>query len=121
MHISVLVVEDDPVIRDDVRKLLEGAGYVVRCASGVDEALHVLTTLARPCILLWDAMTCGGDLTLLDLATREGVHVTTLPVTVASMNRDATRARRPLKTLVCKEAILRIVEEHCPREAARPV
>ena len=120
MSLSVLVVEDDPGIRDDVRILLEDAGYVVHCAVSADEALRILTGIPRPCILLWDAVTPGNDLTMLDHATREGVHVATLPVAIASMRGDTSRTRRPVKTLVSRNAILSVVRELCPASAFGP-
>jgi CheY-like chemotaxis protein len=113
MSISVLVVEDQADIRDAVTKLLERAGYVVHGAENPDRALDVLRSLPRPCILLWDALTPRQSLTMVDQATLEGVHVASLPVSVASVH-SAGSPRQVAKRLTSEEAVLAIVQEHCP-------
>lgn len=42
MSVTVLVVDDDPQIRDLVRKYLANAGYTVLTAASGDEVSHVL-------------------------------------------------------------------------------
>jgi CheY-like chemotaxis protein len=118
MRLSILVVEDDSTIRDEVRTLLESAGYDVHCVADPKEALGLLGGAPPPCILLWDAL-MGYDLAVVDHATRNGIPVATLPITIAAATRAATRAARGLvKTLVCKKAILSLVREHCPQPAS---
>jgi CheY-like chemotaxis protein len=113
MTISILVVEDQTGIRDRVRQLLEGEGYVVHTADGPDEAMALLQRLPRPCLLFWDAVTPRQSLTMVDHATMEGVHVAALPVSVLSM-RLATHPDAVTKRLTSEEAILAIVRKHCP-------
>jgi CheY-like chemotaxis protein len=113
MSISVLVVEDQAHIRDAITRLLERAGYVVHCAEDPDLAIDMLRRLPRPCILLWDAMTPRQSLTMVDQATLEGVHVASLPVSVASV-QHAGSPRQVAKRLTSEEAVLAIVQEHCP-------
>jgi len=113
MTISVLVVEDQADIRDAVKELLEGEGYVVHCAVDADEAIDLLALLPRPCLLLWDAMTPRQSLTMVDQATLEGVHVAALPVSVATVH-EAGSLRTITKRLTSESAILSILEEHCP-------
>jgi CheY-like chemotaxis protein len=112
MSVSVLVVEDQADIRDAVRALLEGAGYVVHCAENPDKALEMLRWLPRPCMLLWDAMTPRQSLTMVDHATMEGVHVASLPVSVATVH--VAGAREVKKRITSEDAILSLVQEHCP-------
>lgn len=54
---QILVVDDDPMIRDVIAELLEEEGYVVvRAANGM-EALNILQQHAvLPCIILLDLM-----------------------------------------------------------------
>jgi two-component system, OmpR family, response regulator CpxR len=116
MSISILVVEDYSELRDAVRDLLEDEGYEVHCASDPDEAMALLKRLPRPCILLWDALTSRHSLSMVDQATLNGVHVATLPVTLASIGPVGS-LRRMAKRLTSTDAILSIVREHCPLEA----
>ncbi len=56
MTSTVLVVDDEPDIREVVHIALTDAGYVVReCGDGL-EALNLLTTSAEPLIVLLDLM-----------------------------------------------------------------
>jgi CheY-like chemotaxis protein len=113
MSISVLIVEDDVEIRNEVRRLLEGAGYFVHCAENADQALDLLGHMGRPCLLLWDAITPRSTPTMLNKAMLQGVHVATLPVSVESV-RVPGSAPVAAKRLASPEAILSIVREHCP-------
>jgi CheY-like chemotaxis protein len=49
---TVLVVEDEPSIRDLAREFLEGLGYSVLCAAGGEEALSLAARLEGPIHLL---------------------------------------------------------------------
>jgi CheY-like chemotaxis protein len=52
----VLVVDDDPDIRDALCELLEDEGYRVVSASNGQEALVYLKTREPPCVILLDLM-----------------------------------------------------------------
>ncbi|MBZ5715064.1 response regulator [Nannocystis pusilla] len=52
----VLVVEDDKDIRETMGLVLEGEGYEVVTAPNGKEALQLLQTGLRPCIVLLDLM-----------------------------------------------------------------
>jgi CheY-like chemotaxis protein len=51
---TVLVVDDEPDIRDSLRDVLEDEGYRVRLACNGVEALAELKTLPRPCAVILD-------------------------------------------------------------------
>jgi len=54
---GILVVDDDPDIRDSLREVLEDEGYEVACVGSGQEALHHLkTTTPQPCVILLDLM-----------------------------------------------------------------
>jgi CheY-like chemotaxis protein len=53
---GILVVDDDPDIRESLREVLEDEGYAVTCVSNGREALDHLRTSARPCVILLDLM-----------------------------------------------------------------
>jgi CheY-like chemotaxis protein len=116
MSVSILLVEDTAELRDAVRTLLEKEGYVVHCAENPDEALDLLSRLPRPCILLWDAITPRQSLSMVDQAMLDGVHVASLPVSLASARTAGSTRRKMAKRLTSEEAILSIVREHCPLE-----
>jgi two-component system, OmpR family, response regulator CpxR len=116
MSISVLVIEDQAALRDAVRVLLEGAGYVVYCAENPIEALGVLARVSPPCIVLWDTLGPTHDFALVDEAIRRGVQVATLPVSVGPSR--AADVQASTKRLTSHEAILSIVREHCPKAVA---
>jgi DNA-binding NtrC family response regulator len=48
--VSILVVDDDPVVRSSCRKILEGEGHRVRLCTSAAEALEELSR--EPCQLL---------------------------------------------------------------------
>jgi CheY-like chemotaxis protein len=54
---GILVVDDDPDIRDSMREVLEDEGYKVSCVGNGREALdHLKTASPRPCVILLDLM-----------------------------------------------------------------
>jgi CheY-like chemotaxis protein len=52
----ILLVEDDPAMRDAVVELLEGEGYAVRCAANGRQALELLARSETPSLILLDLM-----------------------------------------------------------------
>ncbi len=57
---KILVVEDEPSLRDIIRRTLEGERYVVECAADYPSALRKLDDYEYDCILL-DIMLPGGS------------------------------------------------------------
>jgi CheY-like chemotaxis protein len=112
------VVEDDPRLQAAVTNLLTNEGYEVHCVEDPDEAIGALDRLPRPCILLWDALTPRHGLSMLDRATLDGVHIATLPVTLAFEPAAGSSGRRTVKRLTSEEAILSVVREYCPAKEA---
>ena len=60
-HGGILVVDDDPDIRDSLREVLEDEGYTVECVSNGREALDYLKATREsgklhPCVILLDLM-----------------------------------------------------------------
>lgn len=51
---TVLVVDDEPDIRDSLKDALGDEGYAVLGASNGQEALRLLPTLRRPCAIILD-------------------------------------------------------------------
>ncbi len=69
---SILVVEDDPVVRRLVRRMLQQTGYDVEEAAGVADLRGKLTELARPDLVLSDVvMPDGSGLTTAEMIRRQ--------------------------------------------------
>ena len=84
---TVLVVDDDPGIRESVTEVLSSEGYrVLEAADGV-EALQRLDQLGEPCVVLLDlAMPRMNGLELLTELSRRGEAAARVPVLVMSAN-----------------------------------
>jgi two-component system, OmpR family, response regulator CpxR len=112
----VLVVDDDPDIRETLRFVLEDAGYPVYLAENGKEALELLAaTEPRPGLILLDLMMpiMSGDEVLRAL---KAVHaLATIPVTVvtASGAPKPKEASGMLKKPLDLDALLRVVKNNC--------
>jgi CheY-like chemotaxis protein len=53
---GILVVDDDPDIRDSLKEVLEDEGYTVNSVANGREALEYLRGGQRPCVILLDLM-----------------------------------------------------------------
>lgn len=53
---GVLLVEDDPDLRQDLAYLIQYEGYTVTTAANGREALDCLCTMQRPCVIILDLM-----------------------------------------------------------------
>jgi CheY-like chemotaxis protein len=54
---GILVVDDDPDIRESLREVLEDEGYEVRCVGNGRDALDFLKAASpQPCVILLDLM-----------------------------------------------------------------
>jgi CheY-like chemotaxis protein len=51
---TVLIVDDEPELRDTLRDVLQDEGYAVAVASNGKEALAALPSLRRPCAIILD-------------------------------------------------------------------
>ena len=112
----VLVVDDDPDIRETLRFVLEDAGYSVYLAENGKEALDLLTKIEPPPgLILLDLMMpiMSGDEMLRAL---KAVHaLAAIPVTIvtasgAPMPREASSM---LKKPLDLDALLRVVAKNC--------
>ena len=78
----LLVVEDEPLVRTDMRELLEEAGYTVREAPSADEALRLLESDGIDVVLTDIQM--PGTYNGLDLAWMVRTFWPHIPVVVTS-------------------------------------
>ena len=53
---TILIIEDDDLIRDTLKATLEFEGFTVATAENGQRALELLSSLNRPCLILLDLM-----------------------------------------------------------------
>lgn len=111
----VLVVDDDPEIREATTNLLESAGYKTCQASNGREALDLLARMPHPCLILLDMLmpVMNGAEFCEKLAAQH--TLATLPVViVAGIHGFQPRgARGLLRKPVSADLLLRVVAEFC--------
>ena len=81
---EVLVVDDEPDIRETVRTILESEGYRVRIASNGREALDLMRQGSPPGLVLLDLMMPEMDGYEVLEAMRNDRALASIPVTVVS-------------------------------------
>jgi CheY-like chemotaxis protein len=86
---NILVVDDDPHIRDVIAELLEDEGYSVASAANGEEALHVLQQQpAPPCVILLDLMMPKMNGWEFRAAQRQDPALAPIPVVTISAHAD---------------------------------
>lgn len=112
----MLIVDDDPDIRETLRFVLEDAGYAVLLAENGKDALEVLSGAARkPGLILLDLMmpVMSGDEMLRVL--RQVHALAEIPVTIVTASGASLPplANGLLKKPVDLDALLRVVQKSC--------
>lgn len=118
---KILVVEDDPDIRESLCDALEVEGYVVVTAANGREALERLRHMDRPCLILLDLlMPVMNGMDFLALL-RGSDALATLPVVVVSAWPDeAARVREQTQGYVKKPVSLGQLLQTVARFCAPP-
>ena len=132
MKDRILVIEDDPGIRDALRELLQIEGFGVATAENGAQALQLLDDdMPSPCLILLDLMmpVMDGWTFLEHLERRPGGSRAALPVAVVSAASDLTDVierygcdvlRKPIDL----DRLLDVARQHCrctDRDDAAPV
>jgi CheY-like chemotaxis protein len=112
----ILIVEDDPELRDALADLLQGCGYRTSQAGNGAEALEILQQRSSPCLVLLDLMMpvmTGQEL----LARIDAEEVVPMPDVLvmtagpfASMLSGRTVLRKPLNI----ERLMSEIDRRCP-------
>jgi len=90
MNRNILVIDDDPTIRDMVRAILEAEGFTVTCAEDGQQGTQVLDTAPRPLefsIVLLDVVMPGMN--GLDVLTRMKLHPHTQKMPVLMLTGES--------------------------------
>jgi CheY-like chemotaxis protein len=122
--VPILVVDDDPDIRDIVSQLLEDEGYtVVEAADGREALVYLQMAPALPCLIILDLMMPimhGWDVLQ---ARQNDPRLASMPIAVLSAYYTIISAAvLHVQAIVAKpfelERLLAVVQRYCPMEAA---
>ncbi len=113
----VLIIEDDPDLRDAWGELLSGEGYEVATAADGREGLRRLGAPPRPCLVLLDLMLPAMDGFEFRLRQLEDPALAAIPVIVFSGGGDVERkvARLGVAASLTKPLDLGTLLEHVAR------
>lgn len=113
---SVLVVEDDEDIRNVLTDLLESEGYSATSAANGQEALDVLETIEKPCLVLLDMMMpIMNGREFLDKVKKD-TRLAPIPILIVSAIADRTNTSGSigfLKKPIDIDVVLKVVSQYC--------
>ena len=113
---TILVVEDDDDIRSVILDLLESEGYKTMAATNGKEALDVLNSSPRPCLVLLDMMMpIMNGREFLDIVMKDSM-LAPLPVLIVSAVADVSNSKGSigfLKKPIDIDVILEVVGQYC--------
>ena len=116
---SVLLVEDDDFIRQEISEALQDEGYKVSTAAHGKEALAILADGQKPSVVLLDLMMpVMNGWEFLKAFKRDDAH-TNIPVVILSAFADRATiiggdAISVLRKPINLDALFNVLEEHCP-------
>jgi two-component system, chemotaxis family, chemotaxis protein CheY len=113
----ILLVEDDPDVREVLQDVLHEEGFAVSSAADGLEALAVLPTLPRPCVLLLDWLMPRLDgAGLLERLEQEGTlaQLTVIVTTGYSGAIEDERVARVLRKPHDMGELLQVLDVLCP-------
>lgn len=120
MSHHILVVDDDPDIRDTIVEILEEAGHVAQSAANGNEALARLRASGDvPCLILLDLMMPIMDGRAFREEQLKDPALSPIPVIVISAFRDTAETAKQLAAAghlqkpVSLDALLGVVETFC--------
>lgn len=113
---SILIVEDEPSIRETLCALLELEGYPVYTAENGKEGLKLLREIPRPCLVLLDLlMPVMNGMEFLEAKSHEDT-IAAIPVCVVSGVAERP-ALPPISHFIKKpiefDGLLKFIRQHC--------
>jgi CheY-like chemotaxis protein len=113
---SILIVEDEPSIRENLQMILELEGYSVFTATNGKEGLQVLRKMPRPCLILLDLlMPVLNGMEFLEAKSHEDA-IAAIPVCIVSgvaEKPDLSKASGFVKKPIDLDALLNFVRNYC--------
>jgi CheY-like chemotaxis protein len=113
---EILIVEDDPDIRESLQIVLETEGYHACTASNGKEAMAALEILDQPCLVLLDLMMPVMNGWEFLAVQRQNDRLAKVPVVVVSAIADGARPAGAIEFMqkpVDLDALLQLVRNHC--------
>jgi len=111
---SVVLIEDDLRLRESIAAFLETRGYFTVATDSLDQAIELLETARRPCLVLVDPLTIRFDWPRFFAALDERDQVATLPIVLASINAPGLFSKPAVvKKPIDFEILSQLVREHC--------
>ncbi len=115
---SILLVEDDDFIRQEISEALEDEGYQVSTAAHGKEALAILAEGARPSVVLLDLMMPVMNGWEFLKAFKKEDKFTGIPVVILSAFADRATiiggdAISVLRKPINLNALFNVLDEHC--------
>lgn len=104
----LLVVEDDPDVREAMSDVLREAGYQVRQAADGDVAMEALRAGLRPAAILLDLMMPGMNGYEFRAQQRADPALADIPIIVLSAMRGADAAATTLSAAACVKKPARV-------------
>lgn len=121
----ILIVEDEPDIRDTLKEILELESFVVATAENGREALQRVEEIQRPCLILLDLMMPIMDgWQFLDILKEHREHVlATIPIVVISAAADIAAVQqqygcKAIKKPVSISTLVELAHEYCKPASA---
>jgi CheY-like chemotaxis protein len=119
--VKILVVDDEPAIRDSIAELLEAEGYRVDAVGRAEEALAVLRR-ERPALVLVDLVMPRMTGAELVAAVRADPALSSVPVVLMTAALPAPGERPVAADGILRKPfdiddLLGTVARHCPRAA----
>jgi|SRR6185295_18070287 len=113
----VLVVEDDPDIREVMMAIVESEGHCAVAAENGDQALELLRNGLHPCLILLDLMMPVKDGWEFRAEQKVDPALASIPtIIVSAAGRQAIEALHPTATLekpIDYDQLTRLLKRHC--------
>jgi len=113
----VLVVEDDPDVREVMMAIVESEGHRAVAAENGDEALQLLRAGLHPCLILLDLMMPVKDGWEFRAEQRTDPALASIPtIIVSAVGRQSIDALQPTAALekpIDYDQLTRLLKRHC--------
>jgi len=113
---SILIVEDEDIIRENLKALLEMEGYPVFTACNGEDGLRTLRTMPRPCLVLLDLlMPIMNGMEFLEAKSHEDA-IAAIPVCIVSgvaERPDMSKASGYIKKPIEFDGLLKFIRKFC--------
>lgn len=115
---QIVVLEDDPDIRETVSEILQGEGYTIAAFENGKEALAGMANCKEACLILCDLMMpVMSGMEFLDARQNLGDTIVGIPVFIVSAVPEQAKNRTDVSGFIRKpidmKLLLQIVQGHC--------